>query len=347
MKTFKNILVVQTAFIGDVILTLPLVQACRKLFPSAQIDLILTPAAAQLCAQHPDIRKVISYDKRGNDRGISRLLALSRQIRQERYDLALVPHRSLRSAALVTLSKIPVRIGFDRSAGRWLLTGTVKYSHTSHEIDRNLSLLKPLTDSAVNRELPRLFPSEAQEKRVDRLVVEMEVARPASLVAIAPGTVWNTKRWLKEGFSSLAVNLDESGYEVVLVGSPEDRAMCEEIRILSGSSHVYNAAGMLSLLESAELIRRCNVLICNDSAPMHMAAAVGTPVVAIFGATVPAFGFGPSGPRDVVVETQGLSCRPCSIHGGAKCPIKTFDCMKNISYTRVFQTVSKVLSTGS
>jgi heptosyltransferase-2 len=225
-----------------------------------------------------------------------------------------------------------------------LLTETVPYIHSVHEIDRNLSLLKLVSGAAVPRELPRLYPSESDKKRVDRLLVELEVARPETLVAIAPGTIWNTKRWLKERFSSLAVNLDEAGLEIVLVGGRDDQVLCDEVRTLSGSSHVYSTAGMLSLLQSVELIRRCRVLISNDSAPMHMAAAAGTPVVAIFGATVPAFGFGPSGPLDVVVETQGLKCRPCSAHGGEKCPIKTFDCMNDITYDRVFRNVMDVLA---
>lgn len=347
MKDFKNILVIQTAFIGDVILTLPLVQVCKKLFPTAAIDVVVTPNAKQLCANHPDIREAIAFDKRGADRGVGGLMRLSRVLRARSYDLALVPHRSLRSGALAALSRIPVRIGFDRSTGKVFLTDTVEYIRAVHEIDRNLSVLKPISGAAVTRELPRLYPSEADKKRVDRLLVELEVARPETLVAIAPGTLWNTKRWLKEGFSSLAVNLDEAGLEIVLLGGRDDRILCDEVRTLSGSSHVYNTAGMLSLLQSVELIRRCKVVICNDSAPIHMAAAAGTPVVAIFGATVPAFGFGPSGPLDVVLETQGLKCRPCSIHGGEKCPIKTFECMKSITFERVFQNTMNVMARAS
>jgi len=344
MNDFKSIVVVQTAFIGDVILTLPLIQVCKKLLPAAALDVVVTPAAKELCANHPDIREAIAFDKRGADRGVGGLMRLSRRLRSRSYDLALVPHRSLRSAALVALARIPVRIGFDRSTGKTLLTDTVQYDRTVHEIERNLSLLKAVSDGTVPRELPKLYPSESDRRRVDRLLVEMEVVRPETLIAIGPGTIWNTKRWLKERFSSLVVNLDEAGLEIVLIGGRDDQVLCDEVRTLSGSSHVYNTAGMLSLLQSVELIRRCKALICNDSAPMHMAAAAGTPVVAIFGATVPAFGFGPSGLLDVVVEIQGLKCRPCSIHGGEKCPIKTFDCMNDISYERVFGSVMQVLA---
>jgi heptosyltransferase II len=347
MSEIRNIVVLQTAFIGDVLLTLPLIQAAQKAFTGAKIDIVVTPRSHELFAGHPLVREAISFDKRGADRGLRGLLRVAKLLRSRSYDLALIPHRSLRSAALALLAGVPMRIGFDTSAGRLLLTKSVAYRHDRHEIDRNLSLLNAIDVEMPQRESPRLYPSEGDQKKVDRLLIELEVGASGSMVAIAPGTVWNTKRWLKERFSSLAVNLDEAGLEVVLLGGHEDESLCAEIRTLSGSLHVYNTAGMLSLLQSAELIRRCKLLVCNDSAPMHLAAAVGTPVVAVFGATIPGFGFGPSGPLDVVVETQGLKCRPCSIHGGEKCPIKTFDCMKDISYDRVFQNAMSVLSKAS
>jgi heptosyltransferase-2 len=296
---------------------------------------------------HPSIREVIVFDKRGEDRGIRGLLSVAGKLRARSYDLAFIPHRSLRSAALAFLAWVPVRIGFTKSAGRFLLTKTEIYRREQHEIDRNISLLTSLSADASPRELPKVYPAETDRRKVDRLLIELEVGHPGNIVALAPGTVWNTKRWLKERFASLAVNLDEAGLDVVLLGGEEDRALCSEIRTLSGSSHVHNAAGVLTLLQSAELLRRCKLLVCNDSAPMHLAAAVGTPVVAVFGATVPAFGFGPSGPHDVVVETEGLKCRPCSIHGGDVCPIKTFDCMREISYDRVFRNAMAVLEASS
>lgn len=347
MKAPGNIIVIQTAFIGDAILTLPLIQVARKKFPDSRIDIVVTPRSQDLFVNHPDIREVIPFDKRGKDNGLGGLLRLSRHLQSRSYDLALVPHRSIRSAALALLAGIPVRIGFSNSAGRFLLTSTAKYRKELHEIERNLSLLEPLAIGVVQRELPRLFPSEADQKKVDRFLIELEVGNPEKLIAIAPGTIWNTKRWLKERFASLAVKFDDAGLEVVLIGGPEDEGICSEIRTLSKSSLVHDASGALTLPQSAELIRRCRLLISNDSAPMHLATAVGTPVVAIFGATVPAFGFAPTGPFDVVIETLGLKCRPCSIHGGEKCPIKTFDCMYYISHDRVFQSAMEIVSRTS
>jgi heptosyltransferase II len=344
MSEIRNILIVQTAFIGDVILTLPLAQACRKAYAQANVDIVVVPGARELCLEHPAIRECLIYDKRNADSGIGGCLRMSRLLKPRNYDLALIPHRSLRSAALVSMAGVPVRVGFDRGPGRFFHTKTVLYLPSIHEIDRNLSLLRAACGDEIDRELPRLYPSNNHRQRVEKVLVEFGVANPDRLVAIAPGTVWNTKRWLKERFSSLAVNFYDVGYETVLVGGREDAQLCEEIRILSGSPHVYNTAGKFSLLESAELIRRSKVLVCNDSAPMHMAAAMNTPVVAIFGATVPAFGFGPSGPNDLVMETLGLRCRPCSNHGGPQCPIKTFECMTKISCDRVFQAAQGILA---
>ena len=343
MKEIRNIVVIQTAFIGDAILTLPLIQAARRVFPSSKVDFVVVPRSKELFSNHPDIREAIGYDKRGEDRGLRGLFRMARQLQSHSYDLALILHRSLRSALLAFLSGVSVRIGFDRSAGRFLMTGTVRYRADVHEIDRNLSLLNSLIQEPAKRDPPRLYPSDADRGRVDRLLVELEIGHSDKLVAIAPGTIWNTKRWHKERFASLAVNLEEAGWEVALVGGVDDKVLCNEIRRLTNSSHVYNTSGALTLLQSAELIRRCHVLICNDSAPMHLATAVGTPVVAIFGATLPAFGFGPTGPSDVVVETEGLKCRPCSIHCGEKCPIKTFDCMCKITHDRVFRVARDIL----
>jgi heptosyltransferase-2 len=163
-----------------------------------------------------------------------------------------------------------------------------------------------------------------------------------SLVAIAPGSVWNTKRWPKEHFITLAKMLMDDGISIILIGGRDDLALCSEIRNALGGNAV-NAAGMLTLLQSSELIQRCVVLVSNDSAPVHLAAGVRTPVVAIFGATAPHFGFAPRGANDLVVEIDGLSCRPCAIHGGKRCPIKTFVCMNDLKPELVFTKVKMVI----
>lgn len=342
MGRIEKILVIQTAFIGDVVLTLPLVQVLREFFANAAVDMMVVPRSAEVCRDHPDIADVVVYDKRGSGRGIGGLLRMARELRERRYDLAVIPHRSLRSALVALLGGIPLRIGFSKSAGGLLMNKRVRYDGTIHEIERNLSLLTALGIQSGGKVLPRIRPGVGARKEVDDLL-QSEQWGSSEMVAVAPGTVWNTKRWLKERFAELAGIFVADGYRVVLVGGPEDRELCEEIRGTAGSKDVLNAAGRLSLLGSAELIRRSILAVSNDSAPLHLAVGVGTPVVAIFGATVPEFGFAPRGPHDAVVEVRGLSCRPCSIHGGDKCPIGTFDCMVGISAERVHARAMGVL----
>lgn len=343
MRKIENILVVQTAFIGDVILTLPLVQVLKEYFAFSNIDVVVVPRAAELLANHPAIGETIVYDKRGADAGWKGFKRLLQVIRSKKYDLALLPHRSLRSGLLAFLAGIPLRIGFSKSVARPFYSKSVKLEKGLHEIERNLSLLGGIGIEHHQKVLPDLYPSEQAKKKVDRLLADFGLSDAHNLIGIAPGTVWNTKRWLEEGFAVLIKQLSENGWKSVLLGGKGDEALCSEILALSGDTHAHSLAGKLSLLESAELLRRCRSLVSNDSAPMHLAVAMRTPVVAIFGATVPAFGFAPYGEHDVVVETRGLSCRPCSNHGGEKCPIKTFECMKQITPEKVFMRLTYVL----
>jgi heptosyltransferase-2 len=323
--------VIQTAFLGDVVLTLPLVRAIRNVRPGAAVDLVVAPRAAAVLAAHPDIRETIIYDKRGRDAGASGFLRLLRELRRRNYAAAIVPHRSIRSAMLALTAGIPVRAGFDASSGRWLFTHVAPYDRSAHEIDRNLRLLEEIGAGKQERTAPRLYPSGADREAVDRFLARHRTVREAGMIAIAPGTVWNTKRWPQDRFAALARMLCDAGFEVALVGGPEDAELCRGIAATAGGAGIIDASGSFSVLGSAELIRRAEVLVCNDSAPLHLAGAVGTPVLAIFGATTPAFGFGPIGPGDRVLQIAGLGCRPCSIHGGDRCPIDTFDCMERIT----------------
>ena len=339
----RNILVVQTAFLGDVILTVPLVQSLKHHFPSAAIDIVVIPRSAELLEHHPAIRTAVIFDKRGKDAGLKGLLRLSKELCHNNYDLAVVPHRSFRSALLVRMAKIPRRIGFNRSSGKFFFTDVVRYVPTLHEVDRNAKLLEPLGVHSQEREFPQLFPSRQDDEIVDRFLLNHGITTVDRVVGVAPGTIWNTKRWLQERFIEVIKQLTADNLSVVLVGGSDDAEVCRQICEGSSSSRVYSAAGTLSLLQSASLIKRCRVLLCNDSAPMHLAVAMHTPVVSIFGATVPEFGFAPYGKYDVVVEIKGLPCRPCTIHGGDRCPIRTFDCMNKISSDMVYEKVLEVL----
>ncbi len=332
-----NILVIQTAFVGDLVLSTPLFEAARTRLGAGRIGAVVRPDTANLLRNNPHVDAIFVYDKQGAQKGPLELLRLARRLRDAAYDAALIPHRSLRSALLSFLAGIPVRVGFDRSAGRLLLTDQVTY-RSVHEVDRNLSLLSSW-ERDTDGILPALYPDDEDRMRVDALMRQSDVAPSEPLCGISPGSVWATKRWLPGRYAALIRRLaEEYGYRSVLFGSSGDRPLCDEIAAESGVDPL-NAAGALTLLQSAALAARCSAVVSNDTGMGHVAAAMNVPVVAVFGPTVPAFGFVPHGPGHQVVETP-LDCRPCSSHGGNRCPIGTHDCMRGIAVERVIEAVA-------
>lgn len=337
----EKVLIVQSAFIGDVVLATALVESVRRKWPDAVVDFVVIPAAANVLEQNPNIRRVISFYKRGKHRGIIRLWRFARKLREEKYDLALVPHRSLRSAALIWSAGIPRRVGFERSAGRWLFTDIVAYRRV-HEVERNLDLLNPFSGGVTRS--PKIYWNEDDEKKVD-FVLATRTRQLSPIIALAPGSVWYTKRWPQENYEELANSvLDTFDGMVVLIGGGEDAELCKKISVAVGS-RCYSVAGEFTLRQTAAFLSRCAVLVSNDSAPTHIAVASQCRVITIFGSTIPAFGFAPfdpSGKRHAVLETN-LSCRPCTDHGRRNCPLGTLECLNSITPGRVLAKISEML----
>jgi heptosyltransferase-2 len=326
-------LVVQTAFLGDVVLTTPLLAALAA--RHGPVDVVTTPAAAALIETHPAVASVIRYDKRGADRGLGGLWALGRRLRQRRYARAYLPHRSWRSAALALLAGAGERTGFADSPAAATYTRRVPRPAGGHEVER-LMALDPADPPSRPAPAVHLELTADDRAAADAWLRERDLA--PGFVALAPGSIWGTKRW--PGYAALAAAIDAP---VVAVGGREDAALADAI-VAAAPSRAHNAAGALGLRASAALIERAAVLVTNDSAPLHLATAVGTPVVAIFGPTVPAFGFGPRGPRDQVVERAALSCRPCSAHGPQVCPLGHHRCMRELSVESVIAAVTAASS---
>jgi len=337
-SNYKKILVIQTAFLGDVVLTLPMVQVLKRENPDCEIDFLCIPAMEVLFKNNPLLNKVIVYDKRGSD-SFSKIKS---EIKGK-YDVVISPHRSTRSALLAYFSKAKKRITFDKSSLSFLYTDKVKYVQGIHEIQRNLSLLNPLGINEDGIIKPELFLSDIEKNSIDKFLNDNGVNNE-KLIGLAPGTVWFTKQYPKEKFVKVLNLLKDSDASVILIGGKDDIEHGKYLKDNSSNKNIVDAIGMLNVLESAELIKRCEVLITNDSAPLHLANAVETRVVSIFGATIPQFGFFPYGVNDTILETEGLKCRPCSIHGGNKCPIGTFICMNNIQEEKIVQLAGKSLS---
>jgi len=320
-------LVVQTAFLGDVVLTTPLFSALAA--DHGPVDVVTTPIAAPLIETHPAVRKVIPYDKRGNDRGWAGLRNLARRLRTERYERAYLPHRSLRTATLGVLAGIPTRIGF---SGAWsfLYTEARPKPALDHESDRLLAL----ADKPPGVYPPQLRPTAADEQAAAALI-------DGAFVALAPGSIWGSKRW--PYYPELAAKL-AARLPVVLVGGPDDAGLGDEIVRAVGRSggRAVNGCGKLTLRQSAALIGKALLLVTNDSAPLHLATAMGTPIVALFGPTVTEFGFGPLRPGDVALGVDELPCRPCSSHGPPQCPLGHHRCMRELTVAAVIAAIEEL-----
>ncbi len=319
-------LVVQTAFLGDVVLTTGLLSYLAE--RHGPVDVVTTRAAAALLETHPAVRRVLVYDKRGAERGIGGFLKKAGELRRQGYVRAYLPHRSLRSAALALAARILERIGFAGSPGAFTYTRLVPRPGAGHEAERILALAEPPSGVSARLSLGLTDEDRAQA------AAWLEAHRvPEPFIAVAPGSIWGTKLW--PGYAELVSRLE---HPVVVVGGPEDRALAESVA-QSAPGRIHVAAGALPLRASAALLARASLLVTNDSAPLHLASAVGTRVVAIFGPTIPAFGFGPRGEADRIVELAGLACRPCSSHGPSVCPLGHHRCMQDLGVEEVLEVV--------
>ena len=328
-------LIIQTSFLGDTVLTTPLI---ARLAERTQVDVIVTPLSAPLLANNPAIHEVIVYDKRGADRGLGGLVRLARRLRRNGYAAAYHAQGSVRSAMLSLLARIGKRVGFETSAGRRFYTMQVPYIENEHHAERLLRLAGDGATSPTPR--PRLFPGAAERAAVDALLREASWESADPLIAVAPGSVWATKRW--PFYAELA---EQVGGRVAVIGSSADRELAVQIAA-AAPGRVIDATGRLSLLASAELIDRATVIVTNDSAPLHLASAMGTPTVAIFGPTVPEFGFGPLAPASVVLGITSLACRPCDRHGPQRCPLGHWRCMREITPRRVAMAVHEIVTSS-
>lgn len=313
----QKALIIQTAFLGDVILATPVIEKLKKAFPDITIDFLLKKGNERLLENHPHLRKVYLFDKKNK---WDSFWKLNSQIRSEKYHLVINLHRFFSSGLLAVFSGADQIIGFDKNPLSFFYHR--KYAHRFepdsmlHEIERNQTLLSEIIDEELL--MPKLYPTKSDFEAV---------ARKTPYVSISPASVWHTKQWPAKKWSEL-INHIPDHYDVILTGSPADRNLCDVI--LSGVKRggVYNTCGDFSMLESVALISKAVMNYVNDSAPLHMASAVNAPVAAVFCSTTPGFGFYPLSNQSRVFETaQKLSCRPCGIHGRKKCPEGHFNCI--------------------
>lgn len=328
-----RILIIHTAFIGDIVLSTPLIKKLRDAYPEAEITYLTTPIGASILRNNPYLNHIIEYDKRKEHKGIRGLWAIGKKLRVEAYNMVITPHRYLRSSILTWLTGAPIRKGYDNAGASFLYTEKIHYDKNKHEVEKLLSFVKKGKKKRYEIEL---FPSEFEVKKVDELLKKAK----KDIVVIAPGSKWFTKKWPLEYFQELVKKLEEDGkVTVVIVGGKEERLL--NLQLSSGS---IDLRGMTTLLELAEVIRRAKVVVTNDSSPIHIASAFpNVKILAIFGPTVKELGFFPWSKNSEVLQVEDLSCRPCSLHGGNSCPKNHFKCMLDIKPEMVLNRIKSSL----
>ena len=331
---YRKILVLQTAYIGDVVVSTALIKELNKLFPESTIDIISTPLSAEIFKYNPHIRKIHRFDKK--NKKLINFFRLLSGIKKENYDLSISIQSSFTSAMLLYLAGIERRIGFSKQI---LTTDSVRMIEAPerHRSQNIVNLLSVLDDYEEFDFTTEIYFSEQEAKRARR-IIKRAGKKDRKLIGIAPGSVRNTKEWTAEYFIKLVKMVGSDDIYLFFIGGEQEHQLCQKIIEESENPATANLAGDLSILESAALIDKMDLMISNDSAPLHMANAVNTDVFAFFGPTVRKFGFFPYRKDDKIFEVD-LSCRPCSLHGGKKCPLGHHKCMKLIKPEDVYQAI--------
>lgn len=357
-----KILLIQTAFIGDVILATSLIESIYTKYPSAQIDFLLRKGNENLLQKHPFLNDVLIWDKKNKYKSLFELI---KQVRKTSYDAVLNLQRFGATGLLTAFSNSKIKAGFKKNPFSWAFTH--KYEHiitteenSPHEIERNSKVLESININEIAK--PKLYPSDADKEKIKEYIQN-------DFICIAPTSVWFTKqfplhKWI-DFIEKLILNHENNlpqNFMIYLLGAPSDTENCQKIideidekrsklKELNQNNFnfkvkckIENLAGKLSLMQSAALMEHAQLVLANDSAPLHLASSVNAPVCAIFCSTVPAFGFTPLSETSFIIETEKeLDCRPCGLHGFKSCPKGHFDCAESIKTEQILEVVKRIL----
>lgn len=309
-----QILIIQTAFLGDVILSTALIEKLKVYYPNSRIDILIKKGNEHVLKDHPKLRYIFTFDKK---KKIGSIWELYQKFRTIKYDLTINVHRHFSSGLITLLSGAKKKIGFKKNPLSFLYNIRIKHIWEKHEVERNQSLITSLTDEFYAK--PRLYPSESDCKTVQTLT-------EIPFITISPASVWNTKELPLERWTDLIGNTPEN-IRIYLMGGPSDVNKCVELKSLVLHRNVEVLAGKFSFLQDAALMSKALMNYVLDSGPMHICSAMNAPVTAVFCSTTPGFGFGPLSDISITVETaENLDCRPCGPHGHKKCPKGHFKC---------------------
>ena len=331
----QKILVIQTAFIGDVVLATAMLESLHQANTDARISILVRKGNEALFKGHPYLDQVMVWDKQQNKYG--HWLQLLMAIRKNKFDAVINVQRYAATGLWTALSGAKKKIGFDKNPISFLFSDQIKHQSVGnglHEIERNHALLAPL--GVLPNAKPVLYPSAEDEKAVESYQTQ-------PYLCMAPASVWFTKQFPLHQWIKLLNAIPFDG-PIYLLGGPGDKSLNDQIIQSVQRPNLVNMAGRLSFLASAALQKKAILNYVNDSAPMHFASSVNAPVAAIYCSTVPDFGYGPLSTKSFIIETkQVLSCRPCGLHGKKQCPLKHFNCAETITLEQIYQPLQQVL----
>lgn len=334
MDSPRKILIVRMSSIGDIVLTTPVIRALRLRFPDAQIDFLVKSQFASLPENNPNISNIIPFD---SGSGFGGLLKLRNRLSAEKYDWLIDLHRSLRSRFLSAFCGFKLKTTYKKQLfNRFMLIRFKKnfYKEVKPVYMRYFEALEPF-HIEYDGNGTEVFLLESDFSGFNSGIINEKT------VVLCPGAAHANKQWLHERFAQLAIELSLSGCNVVLLGGKKEKRLCEQIKEIS-KVELHILAGETSLRQSAALLSKSAVVVANDSGMMHLAQAVKTPVVAIYGPTTRELGFFPFPEKSTVIEKE-LSCRPCTFKGAESCPKGHFNCMKNIGSQEVADAIKMVV----
>jgi ADP-heptose:LPS heptosyltransferase len=320
MVLYKNILIIQTAFIGDAILASSLLEKLHHCFPQAHLSILVRKGNESIYSNHPFLKEVLVWNKTTSK--YANLYKLLFKIRKSKFDCVINCHRFASSGFLTAFSGARHKTGYIQTPFSFLFNTTVKHviGNGIHETERYNALIEDFTDNKVFK--PKLYPSEHDFEKVKHY-------KQNKYVCLAPASVWFTKQLGKNKWVELCDKFP-SDTTIYLLGAANDDVLCETIISESKNKNCINLAGKINLLQSCALIKDAEMNYVNDSAPLHLASAMNAPVKAFFCSTVPAFGFTPLSDNREIIEVLNLECRPCGLHGYKACPKGHFKCSNDI-----------------
>jgi len=336
-----KILIVAPNWIGDAVLSLPVVDGCGQLWQEAELTVLARTRVAELFEARESEVRVLEYERGNGPQRLSNLMALGRSLRRERFDLAILLPNSLGSAVMTRLAGVPQRLGYSTDGRGWLLTQRLEDRRKErglHQVDYYLGLLRSLGASQVDR-IPRL---QLKEKCIEmglNLLSDMGIDKRELLIGVHPGAAYGeTKRWFPERFGAVLGRLQKSGRRFLLLGGPGEELIAQQIS--AEMDHpVIDLIGRTTVAEALALIGRCSLFLSNDSGLMHVAAALNIPQVALFGSTDPQK-TAPLNNRAVVIHPEHVSCTPCFKRS---CP-EDLECMKAITVDEVATAAVQLLA---